>query len=367
MYVQGARGLREKVLGNGVGTWRNVREHKRSIRVTWDMADDFLREYREKYEAGVIAYSTYRNVSFAITRFFEFLVEVVGVQEVYEIDRDILQHFFIWAAKKGYKRRTLEKLITYVGKLIRRIEMLQLTFLGFEFNYRAVLGGKGIKRFDSDDLDWDAPDAEDIQHTLDELHHRYERGELSELVYDRLRLIVLLGAYTGARGTEMSRIKVKHIFFEEGLLQLFRDKIENEYEKMTLVPIHPVLSRYLKYYIGKYGLSRGDLLFGSSVKTGGIDIDKYLYRYGISKMLRLRDMRKFFANTLIESGAVLSFEYLMGHSVRNNIKTISFVHYIARAKLIPIVRQEYFTAFANINFDPHLDTGLDTSGQEGAS
>jgi len=290
--------------------------------------DDFLSRYEKKYRKRIIAESTYKNVVLVLGNFLAFLERKFGSYEKYTIDTELLDEFFTSLAsgfvnKEGrvvkYKTKTIEKFVAYIGALIKFVASRRGIVFDYEFTMKSIFGGKGIK-VDAEDYESTISrmtTPAQVQLELDRIHKMYEAGRIRERTKDKLITLVLLGSYTGARGTEIQRVKVKNVLFDKGVIEFYRDKLYKD--KVTLFPLHPLLDSWLQYYIGKYNLKPNDKLL--SIKR----VDRYFAHYNVK--LKLRSMRAMNAMFLSNSRFL---EYLMGHVKNQFISNITVNHYLSK-------------------------------------
>ncbi|NJE54667.1 site-specific integrase [Thermococcus sp. 21S9] len=272
---------------------------RNEITISVEDIAEFIERNERKFEAGALAESTIQNIRLAIKKFVSYLLETQGDKDEYVINADILDDFFLTLAKKQYSKSTIEKCVVYTKMLFDRIAKKRGVTIDYEFKLRSIYGGKGLKWRANN---YRSPVREkatplDVQRAIDRVYHRYNSTEETK---DRLITAILVLAYTGARGSEISRVKVQNIDFKNNFIEFYRDKLVTD--KVTIFPLHPILASWLRYYIKKYNLKKSDSLVRMR------NVDKMFKKY---VQLKLRPVRAMNATFLV---LAQNREYLLGHA-----------------------------------------------------
>jgi integrase len=139
---------------------------------------------------------------------------------------------------------------------------------------------------------------------------------LAAVPTERDRLIVLIGAYAGLRVSEICKLRVEHLDFEDGMLEVHAGKGDKD----RTVPMHPQLARALRVWIGS---SREGWLFPSERGQSGhlttravqLMIRAAAERAEIVRHVTPHKLRHSFATNLLAKGAdLLEIKDLLGHS-----------------------------------------------------
>ena len=133
----------------------------------------------------------------------------------------------------------------------------------------------------------------------------------------RSRILIELFYSTGARISEVSRIKVEDLDFEGGWIRVF-----GKGSKERFLPLGRPLLAKLSGYIRKRELSPGDFLFSGS-DPGRAPSRQTLWRIvrktasaaGLDRKVKPHSLRHSYATHLLENGADLrAIQELLGHS-----------------------------------------------------
>lgn len=132
----------------------------------------------------------------------------------------------------------------------------------------------------------------------------------------RDRLILEIGAYAGLRVSEIVKLQVEHVDFEDGMLEVHAGKGDKDRN----VPMHPRLASALRLYLAE---RKTGWVFGSGRGSSGhltpravqLMIHATAERAEIVRHVTPHKLRHSFATLLLASGAdLLEIKDLLGHS-----------------------------------------------------
>jgi len=156
---------------------------------------------------------------------------------------------------------------------------------------------------------------------------------LAAVPTERDRLIVLIGAYAGLRVSEICKLRIEHLDFEDGMLEVHAGKGDKD----RTVPMHPQLARALKSWINEHRCadSQGPACNecgGRGCREGYMFVGRNPYRHLTTRAVQLmihaaaeraeivrhvtpHKLRHSFATNLLAKGAdLLEIKDLLGHS-----------------------------------------------------
>lgn len=180
--------------------------------------------------------------------------------------------------------------------------------------------------------------------SYDEINTILEKIDTSDALGVRDRAILETLYATGCRVSELCGLQIPHVYFKEGIVQLF-----GKGRKMRLVPIGEVALSWIKTYMarGRPLLEKGsrskNFLFLSHVGTpiSRVSvwrmIQKYVTLAGVRKNVYPHIFRHSFATHLVENGADLrAVQEMLGHA---DISTTQIYTHVSNQYL----REEYLS------------------------
>ena len=195
--------------------------------------------------------------------------------------------------------------------------------------------------------------ADEIYLTKSELEKLYYFDFSNHLKLERVRDLFIVGAYTGLRFSDFSRIEQKHIREIEGFPVI--DIVTIKTSQNVIIPLHPFVESILKKYDGEVpsisqqkmndylkelGKKCGFLndLVTKSITKGGVKKVEKLPKYSLLKTHTAR--RSFATNAFLSGFSTLSIMKITGHTTET-----SFMKYIKitdEQNAVHIAKTQYY-------------------------
>ena len=195
--------------------------------------------------------------------------------------------------------------------------------------------------------------ADEIYLTKSELEKLYYFDFSNHLKLERVRDLFIVGAYTGLRFSDFSRIEQKHIREIEGFPVI--DIVTIKTSQNVIIPLHPFVESILKKYDGEVpsisqqkmndylkelGKKCGflDDLVTKSITKGGVKKVEKLPKYSLLKTHTAR--RSFATNAFLSGFSTLSIMKITGHTTET-----SFMKYIKitdEQNAVHIAKTQYY-------------------------
>ncbi|NJE09350.1 hypothetical protein [Thermococcus sp. MAR1] len=370
---------------------------------------DDLVKYRAELDEKRAPEGTRRNKISVYNKFLNYLTEIKGAQVLGKkrltIEaRELAEMFTREGETKN--QHTTRVFILYTREMLERIVFGYHNRSLYEhiprevFNYNNYLSGGIATKRDLDDLleafekieSEKAVTAEQVRDGLAWLNLLYEekvlKRKMSKRLWDKLKIAYLIIAFTGARSTEVLKLKFKTgkgkkmIDLEKGIMFLVRNKVARTGKRsgVTFVFLHPLLSEELRSFRKHYqenelfGWSSLDKIiydyFTPSHRFNKEEFKKlqekypFLRKYGYNEqIIGVRALRKFVDNFLEVRAFELAEKELRGyysfderHRHYNKLKNlilgrvegIDYIHYdslLKNKKLFRQVRKLYDSMF----------------------